>query len=302
MDYHLLTFVTVAEKQNFTRAAEALHITQSAVTLSVKALEKKYDVKFFDRTNKYVRLTSAGEILYQHAKKILTEYEQVERLMEDTADAASGPLTIGSSYTFGEYLLPKYIADFIQENPLIDPKISIRNSSRVISQLLRGELHIGIIDGTIEYHPNLSITPFAKDEMVVIVDKDHAFAKMDEVDLEDLYEETWIIREEGSGTRQIIDQLFTKFAFSPPVLRSFGSTQIIKESIEAGLGISIVSKFAIQKELRMGTIHPLRIKNNLITHDFSYVLPKTGFLPRSVELFLKKLQGKKIIAKQMICN
>ncbi|WP_445506210.1 LysR family transcriptional regulator [Niallia sp. 03190] len=302
MDYHLLTFVTVVEKQNFTRAAEALHITQSAVTLSIKSLEKKYNAKFLDRTNKYVRLTNAGEILYKHAKKILTQYEQVERLIENTTDVVSGPLIIGSSYTFGEYLLPRYIADFINENKLVNPKITIRNSNTIVSQLLRGELNIGIVDGMIESHPNLSSTPFAKDEMVVIVDKDHPLARYEEVDLEDLYEETWIIREEGSGSRQTIDQLFNKFAFSPPVVRSFGSTQIIKESVEAGLGISIVSKFAIQKETCMQTIIPLKIKNTSIIRTFSYVVPKTKFRARSVDLFLKKLKDNKIIKKEIIYN
>ncbi|MFT8320463.1 MAG: LysR family transcriptional regulator [Bacillus sp. (in: firmicutes)] len=300
MDYHLLTFVTVAEKQNFTRAAEVLHITQSAVTLSIKALEKKYEVKFFDRTNKYVRLTNAGEILYQHAKKILTQYEKVERLIEDTTDAVSGPFMIGSSYTFGEYLLPRYIAEFIKDNRLIDPKITIGNSSKVISQLLRGELHIGIVDGTVEEHPNLLFTPFAKDEMVIIVDKHHPLSQYQEVDLEDLYKETWILREEGSGTRQTIDEFFEKYAFSPPVLRSFGSTQIIKESVESGLGISIISMFSIQKEIQINTIHPLRIKNDSIIRNFSYVIPKTDFRPRAVDLFLKKLTAIKSIEKELI--
>src|SRR4051812_1737156 len=110
MDYHLLTFVTVVDKKNFTRAAETLHISQSAVTLSIKALEKDYDLKLLDRNNKYVRLTKAGEILYHHAKKILSQYDRMNRLIDDLSNSASGILTIGSSYTFGEYLLPKLIS------------------------------------------------------------------------------------------------------------------------------------------------------------------------------------------------
>lgn len=292
LDYHLLTFVTVAEKKNFTRAAEELHITQSAVTLSIKALEKKYEVKFFDRTNKYVRLTRAGEILYYHAKRILKEYEQAEGLIDDITKVVSGPLLIGSSYTFGEYLLPRYISDFMKVHQLIEPKVSISNSSSIMKQVLDGSLDIGIIDGEVKSHPHLHITPFEQDELVIIVGTDHPLASFRTIDLESLYGETWILREEGSGTREVIDKLFEKHAFSPLILRSFGSTQIIKESVEAGIGISIVSKFSIQKELHMKTIHSIRLKNEQINRNFSYVIPKTDIHTRSVELFTQFLKSK----------
>lgn len=290
MDYHLLTFVTVAEKLNFTRAAESLHITQSAVTLSIKALEKKYNVTFLDRTNKYVKLTRAGELFYFHAKKILSEYEELNDLIEHLSEKESRPLTIGASFTFGEYLLPKIIAanvkfDKNQEKPMI----SIRNSNRIVDQLLRGEIDLGIIDSPLKIHPHLSITPFKEDELVIIVSKSHRFAHQTFVELSDLYKETWILREEGSGTRQIINQFFQKQEFYPPMIRSFGSTQIIKESIEADLGISILSKYAIQKEISMGSVKMLRIKNMPITRYFSYILPEFSFKQHVVAPLIKKL-------------
>ena len=300
LDYHLLTFVTVAEKKNFTRAAEELHITQSAVTLSIKALEKKYEVKFFDRTNKYVRLTRAGEILYYHAKRILKEYEQVDSLIHDMTKVVSGPLLIGSSYTFGEYLLPRFISDFMKVHQLIEPKVTIQNSSKIINQVLEGSLDIGIIDGEIKSHPQLHITPFEQDELVIIVSADHPLASFRTIDLDSLYGETWILREEGSGTREVIDKLFKVHAFSPLILRSFGSTQIIKESVEAGIGISIVSNYSIQKELHMKTIHPIRLKNKQINRHFSYVLSKTDIHPLSVELFTQFLQTKNVLTLEAI--
>ncbi|MBV7505315.1 LysR family transcriptional regulator [Bacillus sp. sid0103] len=290
MDYHLLTFVTVVDKKNFTRAAEALHISQSAVTLSIKALEKDYDLKLLDRNNKYVRLTKAGEILYHHAKKILSYYDRMNRLIDDLSHSASGILTIGSSYTFGEYLLPKLISQFNGEYPLIKPNISIRNSRRIISKLLRGELDLGIVEGITE-HPKLHIQPFAQDEMVLIVSSKHPLAMKQEINLNELDSETWIIREEGSGTRQAINQLFSTNNFSPNEIRSFGSSQIIKESVEAGLGISILSIHTIRKELELKTLRTLRIKDNPIIRNFCYVIPKMDFQPKSVDLFLTFLQN-----------
>ena len=290
MDYHLLTFVTVAEKLNFTRAAESLHITQSAVTLSIKALEKKYNVTFLDRTNKYVRLTKAGELFYFHAKKILSEYKEVNNLIDHLSETKSRPLSIGSSFTFGEYLLPKVIADYIKKDKKHDnPMISIRNSNRIIDQLLHGEIDLGIIDSHLKHHPHLSITPFKEDELVIIVSKNHRFASLSSIELKYLYDETWILREEGSGTREVVNQFFQNQNFDPPSVRSFGSTQIIKESVEADLGISIVSKYAVQKEMFMDTLSILRIKNVPIIRYFSFIVPEFPFKQHAVSPLITEL-------------
>ncbi|MDL4842699.1 LysR family transcriptional regulator [Aquibacillus rhizosphaerae] len=293
MDHQLLAFVTVADTKNFTRAAESLHLTQSAITLSIKSLEKKFGVKLFDRTNKYVRLTKAGEIVYYYSKEILLNYKRIERIIDELTNQASGLLSIGASYTFGEYILPKLIASFNQQFPLIQPDISIRNSTAVINQLLQGDLDLGIIEGNIE-NSFLSITSFAEDEMVIIMAKDHPLANQEEINLAQLSEETWIIREEGSGTRQALDRLFEENYFTPKIIRTFGSSQIIKESVEAGLGIALLSKWVIRKEVQLGTIQALRIKGNPIVRNFSYAVRNSEFHPKSTDLFLNFLRENKV--------
>ncbi|MRH41061.1 LysR family transcriptional regulator [Aquibacillus halophilus] len=289
MDHQLLAFITVAEKRNFTRAAESLHLTQSAITLSIKSLEKKYNVKLLDRTNKYVRLTKAGEIVYFHGKEILGGYQQIERLIDELSNSASGSLFIGSSLTFGEYILPRLIAEFNQLYPKIQPDISIRNSTRVLTQLERGELDLGIIEGKIE-NSKLTIQAFAEDEMLIILPTQHPLAPKNEIDLMELKQETWIIREEGSGTRQALERLFVENGFTPKVTRTFGSSQIIKESVEAGLGIALLSKWVIRKEIQLGTIKPIRIKNNPIVRSFYYAIRSSDFQPKTTELFLEFLK------------
>ena len=185
MDQNLLTFVTVIEKESFTKAAEELFISQSAVSLQIKSLEKKYRVKLFDRTNKYIRLTKAGEILYVHAKEIMKQYNKAERLIDDLFFKASGPLYIGSSYTFGEYVLPEMIAQFKDIYPDIIPNISIRNSKRIAEQVLQQEIDIGILEGKVE-HTDLAVQSFAQDEMAVIVPATHRLADQDEVEFSEL--------------------------------------------------------------------------------------------------------------------
>jgi DNA-binding transcriptional LysR family regulator len=290
MDYQLLAFVYAADKKNFSRAAEELHITQSAVSLNIKALEKKYAVKLFDRTNKYVRLTKAGEILYYHARDILNQYAKIERLIEDLNHKAKGPLSIGSGYAFGEYLLPQIISVFKNQYPEITPKITIKNSNRIASQILRQELDLGIVEGDIN-HSNIVVRPFAEDEMVIIVPSYHRLAGMQEVDMEDLKDEVWVIREVGSGTREVTDRMFLQVGFKPSSLLEFGSSQIIKGAVEAGLGISFISEWVIRKEIHFGTLCSMRIKNHSIKRNFSYVTHTSKFHTKATDLFLDFLSN-----------
>ncbi|QSO51443.1 LysR family transcriptional regulator [Alicyclobacillus curvatus] len=293
MDRHLVTFVAVVNKQSFTRAGEELNLTQSAVSREIEALEAEYGAKLLDRTNKFVRLTRAGEILYFHAKNIVNEYERAQRLIHDLTHEPVGSLSIGSSYTFGEYMLPHIIAEFKQMYPLIVPKITIMNSKRIRLQVLRREVDLGIVDlGTIEGSPeskDVVMRPFARDEMVVIVPPTHRFAQMNEVNLEDFASETWILREPGSGTRDITDHIFADMDFSPAFVMEFGSTQIIKESVRAGLGVAIVSKFVIQTDLGFQLLHALRIKGLPMYREFFCVTNASQFHSKALDLFLDYL-------------
>lgn len=290
MDDLLLTFVTIADRQNFTRAAEDLHLTQSAVSREIQALEKKYGVRLFDRTNKYVRLTKAGEILYSHAKEILRQYDQAEKLIRDLAHSAQGVLEIGSGYTFGEYLLPHVLQEFTSLYPSITPKITIKNSHRIAAQVLRRELDIGIVEGSLEM-PGLVARPFARDRMVVIVSPAHRLAENQEVDIDELRKETWILREAGSGTREVVDRVFADAKLTPASMMEFGSSQVIKESVEAGLGISILSEWTLRKEIRYGILRALSIRNLPISREVRYILPNTRFRTRATDLFVEHIRN-----------
>ncbi|UOF91955.1 LysR family transcriptional regulator [Fodinisporobacter ferrooxydans] len=289
MDRLLLTFVTVAEKRSFTRAAEELHLTQSAVSREIEALEAEYETKLFDRTNKSVRLTRAGEILYYHGKNIVSEYYTAYRIISDLTGTAVGNLAIGSGYTFGEYLLPHAVAKFKSLYPLITPKITIMNSKRIGIQVLQHEVDLGIVDGKIELK-GVTTQPFAQDEMMIVAPRGHWLSRLDEVNIRDLVDETWILRESGSGTRSVIDRVFRDLGFSPISVMEFGSNQIIKESVQAGLGISIISKWVFQKEVNFNLLHALRIKDYTISRDFFCVTHTSKFRTKALELFLDFLQ------------
>lgn len=297
MDQTLLVFVTVAERANFSRAAEDLHMTQPAVSQYIQSLERSVGTRLLDRNNKYVRLNQAGEIVYHYAKKILAHYTQMQHLVDDLMEKASGPIAIGASYTFGEYALPHVVARMCEVYPLIKPSIVIGNTKEIAEEVISGQIDVGIVEGDF-HHEKLAIEPFAEDVMEIIVGRHHRLANQPAVKVVDLKNETWIVREKGSGTREATEKMFEEWHLCPENLMTFGSTQIIKESAEAGLGVSLLSNGTIRKELALGTLRTLKIKgHDPITRKFSIVIRATPFQTKAQEVLISLLKSKEVLSK-----
>lgn len=294
MDQSLLVFVTVAEKGSFSRAAEQLHMTQPAVSQQIQALERGLGTRLLERNNKYVRLNKAGEIVYHHAKEILGLHGRMRDLVNDLLHTPSGNLVIGASYTFGEYVLPHVIARMRELYPLIRPSISIHNTKEIVELVQNRQLDVGIVEGECR-DDKLSIEPFADDEMQIIASPAHRLAGRDSAAIPELEEETWIVREEGSGTREAADKMFDRLAFRPESLMEFGSTQIIKESVEAGLGVSLLSTWAIRKELKLGTLTIIRHPEMPIRRKFSLVTQANPFRTKALEIFLELVRHDEVV-------
>ncbi|QKG85244.1 LysR family transcriptional regulator [Kroppenstedtia pulmonis] len=285
MDRSLQVFLTVAKTLNFSRAAEELHLTQPGVSLHIQSLEKHYKTKLLDRTNKYVRLTPAGEILFQQGQEIMNQYARTKRLIDDLTQSAQGHLAIGASFTFGEYILPGIISGFWERYPNITPAITIENTRDIGERVVQGELDVGIVEGEL-HHGDLVIHPIATDELVLILPVDHRLAGQKEINLAEVSNEHWILREKGSGTRSAADQMFKHHGLTPGSVMEFGSNQVIKESVETGLGISIISRWAIQKELTLGAFSQLRIREYPIMRHFYSLTHASSFHTKAMDLFL----------------
>lgn len=288
VDRHLEVFVTVAEKQNFSRAAEEHHMTQPAVSQYIRLFEEEIGTRLLERTNKYVRLNKAGEIVYHYAKEILGLYTKMENLVDDLENRASGPLSIGASYTFGEYVLPKVIANLLQEYPEIKPTVTIGNTAKIAQLVDRHQLDVGIVEGDF-HHVELKKEAFAEDLMVIIASPKHYLAQ-NKAKMKDLESDTWIVREHGSGTREATDTLLLNHQVTPTQFMYYSSTQPIKESVEAGIGISLLSKWAVQKELKSGDLVALEIDELPYMRDFS-VITKSPFQTKTLEVFIDLLRS-----------
>lgn len=293
MDQNLQVFVTVAEKENFSRAAEEMHMTQPAVSQYIRTFESYMGARLLERTNKYVRLTKAGNIVYHYAKEILGLYTNMQNLVDDLVNKANGPLTIGASYTFGEYVLPRIIANLLEVYPDIQPEVTIRNTAEIAKSVATHQLDVGVVEGHFN-DPSLQEEAFAEDEMVVVASPCHVFSGKEEIEICELKSETWIVREKGSGTREATEKLFNQFAFTPSKLMNFGSTQPIKEAVAAGMGVTMLSQWAIQKELRNLDLTILNIKGLPFFRQFS-IVTKSPFQTKAQEVFIGLLRENKVL-------
>ncbi|WHY86910.1 LysR family transcriptional regulator [Neobacillus novalis] len=290
MVQHLAVFVKVVEKENFSKAAEELHMTQPAVSQYIRTLEESIGTRLLERSNKYVRLNKAGEIVYHHAKEILALYTKMQSLVDDLTNKASGPIAIGASYTFGEYILPHIIARMQEQYPLISPSIKIQNTKEIIELVKMHQLDIGIIEGFFK-EDTLNSEVVSEDKMFIVAPLGHhLLTEKRDKRMSDLAEETWILREEGSGTREAAENLFRMYDFIPKKILEFGSTQLIKESVEAGLGISLLSRWAIKKELTNGYIGLINVQGLPFKRNFS-ILTHTSYQTKALTTFIETLRG-----------
>ncbi|RUS49139.1 LysR family transcriptional regulator [Cohnella sp. AR92] len=290
MDAQLQVFETVAELRSFSRAAERLHMTQPAVSQQIRSLEESLGARLLERTNKAVSLTKAGEVVLRHAKEINGQYRAMREKIGELMYYVGGPLAIGASYTFGEYALPPVLARLQREYPAILPAISIGNTAEVADRLRARQLDIGIVEGE-EFGAGLVSEKLAEDEMVVAVGAGHPLAAVSPVSAARLAEETWMVREEGSGTRAATDRLLAGLNIKPARLMELGSTQLIKEMVEAGLGVTLQSRMALRKELALGTMQVPETPGTPLRRVF-YVLLRNGEpRTRAIEAFLQTLSS-----------
>jgi len=292
-DHKLKVFCTVAETRSFSKASEIIHLTQPAVSLLIQALEDIYETKLFDRTSNVVTLTPAGEMLYKYAKEILNLYAAAEKNIGEITGFVKGSISIGASSTIGNYLLPGVIADFKKTHPKIKVHLLVGNTKRIVEFLNAGSIDIGLVEGDVA-RQKMVVEKLVLDELVLIVSPLHPWAKKKNISVVEITKEPFIFREEGSGTRQMIEKYLAKNKIATQdmtISMVLGSTEAIKEAVEAGMGIAIVSRWAIRKEIKYGTIKALSFKEEKMLRDFSLIFQKSAISSHAVDEFLTYLKA-----------
>lgn len=291
-DHKLKVFCTVAETKSFSKASEIIHLTQPAVSLQIQALEDLYETKLFDRSASTVVLTPAGEVLYRYAKEILTLFASADKDIGEITGLVKGSISIGASTTIGNHLLPSVISDFKKKNPKIKIHLLVGNTRRIVEFLNAGNIDFGLVEGEATKY-KIRTEKLISDELVVIVAPEHPWAKKKEVSVFDVLKEPFICREEGSGTRQVIEKYFNKFGITLHKMKistMLGSTVAIKEAIESGVGFSILSKWDVRRELKFGSLATAKFKEGKIIRDFALIFSRNPVSSYASEEFLEFLK------------
>ncbi|MEW5551036.1 selenium metabolism-associated LysR family transcriptional regulator [Peribacillus frigoritolerans] len=285
----LKVFVTVIEQKNFSRAGDILNLSQPGVSLHIRNLENELGTKLIYRSPKQVQITEPGKILYRHAKQILNHYETAKREINEFNNVVSGTMKIGASFTIGEYYLPKVLAEFATQYPMVDIQIIISNSNDVIQGIRSNKLDIGLIEGETDYK-DIEVMPFMNDEMIVVVPPDHPLSQMDLIEGNMLQNQIWVLREQGSGTRTYSDKLLGSLELNIKKTFIFTSIQGVKEAVMAGLGIALLSRLTVQKELKSNELKTFHLKNEPLIRPFSIVKKLDFEASKAMELFLRKVE------------
>lgn len=292
-DHKLKIFCTVAETKSFSKTSEIIHLTQPAVSLQIQALEEMYETKLFDRSGSSINLTPAGDILYKYAKDILSLYSEVEKEIGKITGLIKGSVKIGAGTTVGNYIIPSVVVDFKRAHPKIKIHVLIGNTKRIMDLLTSGVIDLGVI-GEVSVKNKMTVEPLISDELAIIVPPAHSWAKRKTVSILDITKEPFIFREEGSGTRQLIENYLATHGVITSDLHIasvFGSTGSIKEAVERGMGISIVSKWAVRKEVKCGSLRFIVPREGRILREFSLVKQKHAVLSPAGDEFVSYLRS-----------
>jgi DNA-binding transcriptional LysR family regulator len=278
-DRRLHVFYSVARLLSFTKAAESLHMTQPAVTFQVRQLEEHFNTRLFDRTHNKISLTAAGERVYSHAEKIFEIYDDLENSVRELTGEISGVLILGASTTIAEYMLPALLGDFKEKYPDVNIRLKVSNTDGIVSMVENNVIDLGVVEAPVN-NKNLAVEACRTDRLVAIAPPGHELAKLgNKIPVQAIMDYPFICREEGSGTREVIMDYLKESGVDPAelnIIMELGSLEALKGAVEAGIGVSIISRATLLKEIKLGSVEVLDLDPPL-ERPFSFVHQKHKF-------------------------
>ncbi|WP_370980318.1 LysR substrate-binding domain-containing protein [Agaribacterium sp. ZY112] len=280
-------FLAIAHHENVSRAAEQLALSQSAASGALKELENQFDVQLFDRIGKRLKLNEQGRLLRTKAESLLALATEVQE--ELSTDKALGNLQVGATLTIGNYLCVDLMEAYLQAAPEAHINLNIANTERIKHELLNFDIDIGMLEGEIQ-HPDLDIQAWREDKMVCFCSPEHKLAKKQQVSASELKQQSWILREIGSGTRQTFDRAMDKSAGKPQVRLELEQTEAIKRAVSKGLGISCLSEICLEEDFKHGNLVPLACNELDLSRTLYLAVHKHKYRNASLEQWLKLCQ------------
>jgi DNA-binding transcriptional LysR family regulator len=287
-DRRLQVFHAVARHLSFTKAAEALFMTQPAVTFQIKQLEEHFNMRLFERGHGRISLTSAGEIVLEYAEKILALSSELDTRLGEMSGQMRGPLLVGASTTIAEFMLPRILGEFNSLYPQVRARLTVANSEAIENRIAERSLDVGLIEIETK-NQNLLSEVCCEDELQVICTPDYPLSGMRSVTPQVLLDYEFVSREQGSGTRDVTDSYFREAGVSPDRLKTLmelGSPEALKGVVSTGLGFAILSRASVDKEVQLGSLIAIPLQPRL-TRRLSLLSPKGKFRSRVVTTFME---------------
>jgi DNA-binding transcriptional LysR family regulator len=289
----LEVFCKIVELGSFSRAAEAVSLTQPTVSGHIKALESEVGIRLLDRVGKRVRPTRAGELLYGYSRRILVLREEAQQALSEHKGGLKGHLPIGGSSIPGAYILPSLVGAFKRDHPDVTIALCIRDSREVVRSVIEGTYELGVVGARFE-EGRVRYDPFGRDELVLAVPASHPWAGRTSVRLHELEGQPFVLRERGSGTRKVMEAALAAQKMDPGALRvalEVTGSEAVRQVLKAGVGVAVISRRAIEDDVRNGTLAALRVSGIKLVRDFYLVTHKSRSRSPVADAFLAFLRA-----------
>jgi len=286
-DRRLQVFHAVARHLSFTRAAEALFMTQPAVTFQIRQLEEQYNTRLFERRHGSISLTPAGELVLSYAERILALSDELDTRLAEMTGEMRGPLLLGASTTIAEFMLPRVLGEFNALYPQVRARLIVANSESIAARVAEHTLDVGLIEAPAKV-PGLTSEVCGEDDLVVICAPDYPLAALPRVGPRALVDYEYVSREPGSGTREITDAYFRANRVAVDDLKTqmeLGSPEALKRVVATGLGFAIVARAVVDKEAQLGTLVAIPLKPPL-KRSLYLAYPQDRFQSRLTTTFI----------------
>ncbi|MBI4963432.1 MAG: LysR family transcriptional regulator [Desulfomonile tiedjei] len=282
----------VIELKSFTKAAEALLLSQPTVSEHIRSLEEALGERLIDRLGREVLATPAGRVFYQYARNIIQLREEAVQALEQFKGNLSGHLTLGASTIPGTYVVPRFIGSFKAIHPAIQMTLRISDTAQIVRAVLEGDLEAGMI-GSKWNDRRILLEELFTDELILAVFSGHPWARKKRISPDEMIGEPFILRERGSGTRMVMERILEEHGFDASrlfVVAEMGSTEAVRQGIKARIGVSILSRQAVEDDMQYGALEPVEIDGIRFYRPLYLVQRRNRRLSPLCEAFLAHLR------------
>lgn len=285
----LKVFCDVVETGSFSIAASQNFITQSAVSQQLRTLESKYRCKLLERGRSGAKPTPAGDILYRASREILEKYREIETQLQESAKIVSGSLRVAIVYSVGLHELPPYLKQYLREFPEVNVHIEYARPNKIYDDAIAGRIDLGIVAYPSK-HPQVMMTPFREDRLVVVCPTEHPFASLKKISVSRLNGEPFVGYERDISTRKAIDQFFREHEITVRFVGEYDNIETIKRAVEIGQGISIIPQAAIRHEVERGIVKIVQLADETLMRPLGIIYKKGRHLSPAAVKFMEILR------------